>query len=221
MNDRRFVARGILAGACISLGGCIFLKVGGVTGAILFAFGLIAVISMQLNLFTGKAQFVWNPASARQTEQGGYLWLAAILALNILGCVAMALLFSNPEMQEAAMTIIDKRLASSPLKNALLAVGCGFIMTLAVQNAARGRWLPLLSGIPAFILCGLPHCVADAFYLASVTPEYMTERLADIAVFYIAIVAGNFAGCNAYRLVRPDAAPAQASASTETVQAEK
>ena len=123
MNDRRFVARGILAGACISLGGCIFLKVGGVTGAILFAFGLIAVISMQLNLFTGKAQFVWNPASARQTEQGGYLWLAAILALNILGCVAMALLFSNPEMQEAAMTIIDKRLASSPLKNALLTVG--------------------------------------------------------------------------------------------------
>ena len=205
MNDRRFVARGILAGACISLGGCIFLKVGGVTGAILFAFGLIAVISMQLNLFTGKAQFVWNPASARQTEQGGYLWLAAILALNILGCVAMALLFSNPEMQEAAMTIIDKRLASSPLKNALLAVGCGFIMTLAVQNAAKGRWLPLLFGIPAFILCGFPHCIADAFYIASLPLDYITVHAADLSAFYCAIVAGNFLGCNAYRLTAQSA----------------
>lgn len=220
MNDRRFLARGVLAGACISLGGCIYLKVGGVTGAILFAFGLIAVISLQLNLFTGKAQFVWVARGVSQTRQGGYLWLGAILALNILGCVAMALLFAGADMQEAATAILEKRLASSPLRNGLLAVGCGFIMTLAVQNAAKGRWLPLLFGIPAFILCGLPHCVADAFYIASAAPEYLSEHAADLAAFYAAIVAGNFAGCNAYRLVRPDADAAATQAVTAASQEE-
>lgn len=127
-------------------------------------------MTLKLNLFTGKAQFVWGRSAEGPYEQGGYIWLFSILALNIIGCIAMGLLMATPEMQESAMAIIDKRLAASPLRNALLAVGCGFIMTLAVQGTARGKWLPLLFGIPAFILCGFPHCVADAFYIACV-PE--------------------------------------------------
>lgn len=199
--------RGILAGACIGMGGTIFLKVGGVTGAILFAFGLIAVVTMGLNLFTGKAQFVWKLSEFKSMEQGGYAWLFSILALNIVGCIIMGILMSNPDMQQSAMAILDKRLSASPLKNGFLAIGCGFIMTLAVQGAAAGKWLPLLFGIPAFILCGFPHCVADAFYMASLPVEYISEKWVDLSIFYIAIVAGNFLGCNAYRLVRPELSP--------------
>lgn len=202
------------------MGGCIFLNVGGVVGAILFAFGLIAVVTLKLNLFTGKAQFVWNQAFARQFEEGGYGWLFSILALNIIGCIIMGLLMSNSAMQEAAMAVIDRRLSSSPLRNAVLAVGCGFIMTLAVQGTTRGKWLPLLFGIPAFILCGFPHCVADAFYIASLPGEYLGERAGDLGLFYVAIVAGNFVGCNAYRLIRdPQPTPSSVSvtsAKTET-----
>lgn len=202
MKDKTFLARGVLAGICISLGGCIYLKVGGTAGAILFAFGLIAVVSLKLNLFTGKAQFVWGRCEDGQYAQGGYAWLFSILALNILGCIAMGALLPTPELKETAMEIIEKRLDSSPLRNGLLAIGCGFIMTLAVQNAAKNKWLPLLFGIPAFILCGLPHCIADAFYIAALPSEYFMEKVADISLFYVAIVAGNFIGCNAYRLLR-------------------
>lgn len=205
MKDKTFLARGILAGICIGLGGCIYLKVGGVAGAILFAFGLIAVVSLKLNLFTGKAQFVWGKSDKGPYEQGGYIWLFSILALNIIGCIAMGALLPGPELREVAMSIIEKRLESSPLRNGLLAIGCGFIMTLAVQGAAKNKWLPLLFGIPAFILCGLPHCIADAFYIASLPSEYFEEKIADIGLFYIAIVAGNFIGCNAYRLITPSA----------------
>lgn len=201
MKDKTFFVRGVLAGICISLGGCIYLKVGGVAGAILFAFGLIAVVSLGLNLFTGKAQFVWGRSAEGQYGQGGYVWLFSILALNIIGCLLMGVLLSNAAMQEAAVGIIDTRLASSPLRNGLLAIGCGFIMTLAVQGAAKGKWLPLLFGIPAFILCGLPHCVADAFYIATVPGEYLGEHAADLSLFYVSIVAGNFLGCNLYRLL--------------------
>lgn len=202
MNDKTFIARGLLAGMCIAAGGSIYLKLGGVAGAVLFSFGLIAVVSLGLNLFTGKAQFVWGRQEKGPYAQGGYVWLFSILALNILGCFAMGLLMGSGELQEAAVGIIDKRLASSPLRNALLAIGCGFIMTLAVQGTARGKWLPLLFGIPAFIICGFPHCVADAFYIACLPGEYMAEQAVPLAMFYIAIVAGNFIGCNAYRLIR-------------------
>lgn len=200
MKDYGFLWRGLMAGVCISIGGCIYLKVGGVTGAVLFAFGLIAVVSLGLNLFTGKAQFVWSPRVV-QSDRGGYVWLLGILLLNLMGCMAMGLLFSTADMQEAAVAIIDKRLSTTPLRNGLLAIGCGFIMTLAVQNAAKGKWLPLLFGIPAFIICGLPHCVADAFYMASLPLEYLAANASRLSIFYVSIVAGNFFGCNAYRLL--------------------
>lgn len=203
MKDKTFLARGILAGVCISLGGCIYLKIGGVAGAILFAFGLIAVVTLQLNLFTGKAQFVWGKSPEGSYNQGGYVWLFSILALNIIGCIAMGALLPTEPLRETAMSIIDTRLESSPFRNCLLAVGCGFIMTLAVQNAARKQWLPLLFGIPAFILCGLPHCIADAFYIASLPADFFEERMAEILIFYVVIVVGNFIGCNAYRLLNP------------------
>lgn len=203
MNERSFIARGVLAGVCISMGASIFLAISGVVGAILFAFGLIAVINLKLNLFTGKAQFVWGISGREQNQEGGYLWLLSILGLNIIGCFLMGVLMSNPGFEEAATSILEKRLSSSPLRNGILAIGCGFIMTLAVQGAGRNRWLPLLFGIPAFILCGFPHCVADAFYIASLPSEYIATHAADLAIFYFAIVLGNFIGCNAYRLLKP------------------
>lgn len=202
MNDSAFIVKGILAGVCISLGGCIYLKIGGAIGAILFSFGLIAVITLGLNLFTGKARFVWDTAPDGSWNQGGYPWLIAMLLLNIGGCIIMGMLFSSPAIQEkASAIIIDARLSAPAWKNGLLAIGCGFIMTLSVQSAASKNWLPLLFGIPAFIICGLPHCIADAFYIASLPLDVVWARAADLAAFYGAIVVGNFLGCNLYRLL--------------------
>ncbi|MDE7179748.1 MAG: formate/nitrite transporter family protein [Muribaculaceae bacterium] len=201
MKDLSFVVKGILAGILIGMGGYIYLTVGGVAGAVLFAFGLISVITLGLNLFTGKAQFVWSSSAPAQMEQGGYLWIIAILLLNLVGCWIMGALGSNPALNEAAQTIITRRLALPLWKAGALAIGCGIIMTMAVQSANKGKWLPLLFGIPAFILCGLPHCIADAFYIAALPGEFFVANLAPIASFYLAIVAGNFLGCNAYRLL--------------------
>ena len=104
-------SKGGLAGICIGLGGTIYLKVGGVAGACLFAFGLIAVISLGLNLFTGKAQFVWSPRA------NDYGWLAGILGLNIVGCLAVALAVSTPAIQDSAINVINGRLTIySPLR---------------------------------------------------------------------------------------------------------
>jgi formate/nitrite transporter FocA (FNT family) len=70
-------------------------------------------------------------------------------------------------------------------------------MTTAVQFGREGKFLPLLFGVPVFILCGFTHSIADAFYFLAV-PELISTDLLGI---YIAEVLGNFVGCNLYRWV--------------------
>ena len=73
--------RSILAGVCIALGGAIFIKLGGVVGACMFAFGLLAVVHFKLPLYTGTAGFI------DLLKAPEYLKMTAILLGNIVGCI--------------------------------------------------------------------------------------------------------------------------------------
>jgi formate/nitrite transporter FocA (FNT family) len=76
-------------------------------------------------------------------------------------------------------------------------------MTTAVNFAKQGetikQWLPLLLGVPLFILCGFPHCIADAFYYLTCPFELLLQNKGIILLNYLCIVLGNFIGCNLYR----------------------
>ncbi|MBR6082231.1 MAG: hypothetical protein IKP62_04825, partial [Salinivirgaceae bacterium] len=98
-----------------------------------------------------------------------------------------------------AQSVLEGRLNCGPLKGGILAIGCGFIMTTAVTFARKEKNLPLLFGVPLFIMCGFPHCVADAFYYMTVPASFLIDNWADVLIFYVSIVAGNFVGCNLYR----------------------
>lgn len=176
----------IVAGMCIGIGGTVYLKVGGVAGAVLFTMGLIAVVSYKLKLYTGTAGFV--------TKENWYS-IFPILIGNIIGCILMAMMPTHLDVSN----IIAARLASGWFNAFLLAIGCGFLMTTAVKFAREGSWLPLLFAVPVFILCGFYHCVADAFYYA-VGWRLLTWEIVPV---YIATVAGNFVGCNIPRYIKP------------------
>lgn len=182
-NIYKILLSAILAGCCIGIGGTVYLKVGGVEGAVLFSIGLIAVVSYKLKLYTGAAGFV-SKSNAWQ--------LVPILLGNIVGCILLSLFPTNVDVT----TIIEARAACSWYNAFVLAIGCGVLMTTAVTFARQDRWLPLLFSVPVFILCGFYHCVADAFYYA-VGYEQLD---AGIIPVYIATVAGNFVGCNIPRL---------------------
>ncbi len=74
-------------------------------------------------------------------------------------------------------------------------------MTTAVTFARKGQNLPLLFGVPLFIMCGFPHCVADAFYYLCVPLDFLIAHAPDVLLFYVSIVIGNFVGCNLYRAI--------------------
>lgn len=169
----------VLAGGCIGIGGTVYLKVGGVAGAVLFSIGLIAVVSYRLKLFTGAAGFITRKS---------WWELMPILLGNIVGCWLLAQFPTHLDVS----AIIASRAACPWPQAFALAIGCGVLMTTAVTFARQDKWLPLLFCVPVFILCGFYHCVADAFYYA-VGWQQLSPGLLPV---YLATVLGNLIGCN-------------------------
>ena len=197
----KLIRSSIFAGICIGTAGFGFLAsgiqaetYGSLVGAVLFSLGLLAVVGYKLKLYTGTAGFI-------EKNQVGELFL--ILLGNIIGCLCLALLarVSPMDIQGAAQNILELRIRTGALRCGLLGIGCGFLMTTAVTFARQEKYLPLLFGVPLFIVCGFTHCVADAFYYLCVPVTFMKAHALQILGTYACIVIGNLIGCNLYRIV--------------------
>ena len=178
----------IFAGLLIGTGGLVYLRVGGIAGAVLFAFGLLCVVMCGAQLFTGKSGFL---------PYKDFPKLIAMIALNAVGCAIAAFIASyctSDTLTANLQNIIDARLAASWHKVLVTSIGTGMIMTLAVYGAQQKHYLPLLFGVPVFILCGLPHCVADAFYYAAALFYNCFEW--ELLIAWLWAIAGNYIGCN-------------------------
>ena len=187
----------IFAGIYIGTAGFGYLTAGvqsfgSLFGSILFALGLLAIVGYKLKLFTGTAGFI------KRDEMGT---LAIILIGNIIGCFLMGLITRvspmNDAIQVAATNILNTRISTGVFGCGILAIGCGILMTTAVTFARQKNFIPLLLSVPLFIVCGFPHCVADAFYYLTI-PNYWTVELIGI---YLSTVLGNAIGCNLYRIL--------------------
>lgn len=191
----------VFAGIYIGVAGFGFLAsglqsqvYGSLVGSVLFCLGLLAVVGYRLKLYTGTAGYI-------SRNETGELFL--ILAGNILGCFLVALLsrVSPLDIQSAAQNILELRLRTGALNCGLLGIGCGLLMTTAVTFAREKNYLPLLFGVPLFIVCGFTHCVADAFYYLAAPLAFWKAHALEILAVYVCIVLGNLIGCNLYRII--------------------
>lgn len=181
----------MLAGATISLGAYMSLQYPGPLGAVLFSIGLMSVCTFSFVLYTG--------AIKRTKEFSDVLLLLIILIGNIIGCILMSFWASfNPDIISSCQSIVEQRTDWGFLECMARGAGCGYIMTLAVSTWKKTPW-PLLIGIPAFVLCGFTHSVADAFYY-SVGWEVLSWSA---ALAYAGTVVGNFIGGIIYKIGRP------------------
>ena len=185
---RIFISSSIFAGLLIGIAGLVFLNVGGLGGAVLFAFGLMCVTTCKALLFTGKAGFLPYKESMQ---------LIPMVLLNAVGCLVtayIAMQATNPKMLSTLDTIMAAREAASWYNLLIASIGTGVIVTLAVYGVRKGSYLPLLYGVPVFIMCGLPHSIADAFYywVAILNGDFATWMI----VGWLMSVIGNYIGCN-------------------------
>lgn len=181
----------LLSGILIGLGAAGYLAVGGIPGAIIFAFGLIGVVIFEAPLYTGKAGVLKLNES----------WtLIRIWFWNVMGCILIGLLVKyagSDTSITSAMAIVDSRFEAGWIKSLLRSIGCGLIIDLSVyQFRKSGSLIPILFGVPLFILCGFYHSIADVVYL---TASWRWNP--EICWYYPVIVIGNYIGCNIRRLI--------------------
>lgn len=159
----------IVAGACISIGGAVFLSVESkAVGAALFTVGLFAICTMGFNLFTGKVCYVFNNDS-RYALNLMIIWLG-----NLLGAWVTAALLRMTRIAgiaERAATMCNIKLNDSLLSIFILAIFCNILIYIAVDGYKNnphelGKYLSLFFGVMVFILCGFEHCVANMFYIS-------------------------------------------------------
>ncbi len=173
------VAR-LAAGASllIGLGDYVLLKIGSPIGPFLFAFGLLGVCVLKLNLFTGKCGFLFEDNLKIRD-------LIIILVSNLIFGYLFGMVFGliDSDVAAAANTKMLGWNISGEffLKSAL----CGVIMYLAVAIYKKGSPLGILFGVPLFIFCGFQHSIANVITMGAAMGF-------DLSVLLCA--AGNFTG---------------------------
>lgn len=151
------ITKSALAGFLISIAGVIFLRCDNkMTSALLFSIGLIGVIVLQANLFTGKVGYV-NKTNLKQ--------LLLILGINLVVAFLVGLLY---RCCIGTTSTMDTRITKEWYQLLWDGMVCGVCIYLAVECFKKtNNIITIILPVVAFILSGAEHCVADAFYFGS------------------------------------------------------
>ncbi len=157
---------GISAGILISIGGSTFLASDNkYVGAMFFCVALICICAKSYFLFTGKVGYLFEDHSKQQIGDV----LLALLG-NAIGTIACGYVlgFALPNVADAALTACTAKLEQTILMAFVRGVFCGILMYLAVSiYKEKGSYISVLFCVPAFILAGFEHSIADMFYFAA------------------------------------------------------
>lgn len=195
----RLFALAVAAGALIGLGavasstaahGLADAGMVRLVSGLVFPIGLMMVILLGTELFTGNALMV-TAAIQRKITWGSLLrnWVVVFLG-NLVGAVALAALmafFGQLSIGGGDLAVYTAKVAAAksalPWGNAfVLGIFCNLMVCIAVylSNTAHdtaGRLLAIFFPIMGFVVCGFEHCVANMYYIpagifAAMNPAY-------------------------------------------------
>lgn len=169
------LSNSIFAGVLIGLAAYANSHNPGIIGAILFSFGLLSIVLLHIPLFTGRAGISGNPLS-----------LVPILICNWIGVLFVILLL------EPTKTNVQPE---SQLLYFAKAILCGLIIDVSCHLSQKSL-LPILIGVPLFVLCGFKHCIAEVYNLYCADISALT-----FFKYLFTAVAGNYIGCNIRRIL--------------------
>ena len=187
------IFKSMLAGMLIAVAGAVFLScqvtipdksIAKVVGSFLFSIGLIGVIVLEADLFTGKIGYVdtWPKLGIASTA----------LVFNLIIAFLIGLLYKGINFSSISVNGVfpfDSRLAKEWYQLLFDGFICGILIYLAVELYKKTKsFIPVIICVMAFILSGAEHSIADAFYLGA-------SQLSLVAFGKLALViVGNAAG---------------------------
>lgn len=154
---KKLITKSVLAGLLIAVAGAIFLRCDNkIIGSALFSIGLIGVILLEANLFTGKVGYA---------NKHNLLSILLMLLINLFVAFIVGLLFRCCVGMSGAMTT---RLAKTWYQLLWDGMICGTCIFLVIECFKKTNNIAtVVLPVMAFILSGAEHCIADAFYLGS------------------------------------------------------
>ena len=182
-NIFNLITKSILAGLLISLAGIIYLNCPDkIVGSLLFSLGLISVILLEANLFTGKIGYVNSKRSILDS--------LIILVFNLVAATIVGLIYRCSS--DAAASIAESKLlvfSETWWLTGLKSIGCGAAIYLAVEGYKKSKSLiPVILGVMVFILAGWNHCIADCFYMAAGSSSVLAIP------YLLVVIVGNSIG---------------------------
>jgi formate/nitrite transporter len=188
----KMLVGGFLAGAYIAFGGLLAIVVtagmdpktwGGLitlfTGLV-FSLGLILVIVGGAELLTGNMALVPMAVLQKQVTVGRMLMNWAVVTVgNLVGSLFVAYVLADktgviakglPDFDRLTAIVMGKAQTETHMEQFLRAVGCNWLVCLAVWLAlaattVSGKILAIIFPITAFVALGFDHVVANMFFL--------------------------------------------------------
>ena len=156
LNIAKNYRQSIIAGILIGFGVIInTITSPAILGATLFSFGLLAVIQLQIPLYTGRIGFVIN------RDMQPYLM---IFLGNCFGIFLVTIFYAGANKDFALMLqqVAVLKFSKTYLAMALYGCLCGFLIHIAVKCKVP---IITMGAIIIFILIGSEHCIADVPYM--------------------------------------------------------
>lgn len=187
-----YLIKSIFAGIMIGIAGTVYLRVdNNIVGALLFSIGLLVICMYGMNLYTGKIGYIL-------INKLNYIYELLITILgNFIGTflVARLVLFTRfKSVSDKAVDLVNLKLNDNLLSIFILAVLCGILMYIAVNNYKKinneiGKYSCIFMCVMVFILSGFEHSIANMYYIS------VANLLSLKSLLYILImILGNSVG---------------------------
>lgn len=201
MKNNNVFSRSVLAGLMIALASAVNISCNNrYAGAVMFSVGLITICCLNLNLFTGKIGYSWKSGGQR-ARYYITVWLGNLVGSVFCGVSVRAI---KPELVSKAAQMCQDKLDMNFAQLFISGCLCGVLVHTAVHiynnvSDPVGKHLGILSCVPAFVLAGLGHCIADMFYFSLCVSSLKGLLMALIAV--LLVTAGNAVGAVIFDII--------------------
>lgn len=184
---KKTLLNSILSGILISLGAYAFSVTGGIVGAVLFAFGLVSIIYFGIPLYTGAVGNV-------QLTKNSLVNIVTVLFGNLIGCLLISFLYQGDI--ESLSSVVNTKMSQDFYTVLSKGILCGVIIDCAVYlSKKKESMIPVLIGVPLFIMSGFLHSIAEPFYIMA-SKTFTIEVLG----YWSIVLLGNTIGCNLRRI---------------------
>ena len=183
--------KSVYAGLMIGIGGIIYLSLDNpVIAAFLFSFGLLTIITQQFNLFTGKIGFVKTKEQLKA--------IPVIIIGNFIGTFLISIFAKLGNLPISADIICANKLNKDIFTIFILAIFCGVLMYLAVDNYNKTKNIVfIILPVVIFILSGFEHSIANMFYF-SLAGVWSVKAV----VYILVMICGNAFGALGFNYIK-------------------